>query len=83
MLQTTTADDRYSAAAVAKTASTFATATNSPPRAGPTNEPMLSTAPVLAFAAESSAGERASCGKRAAWAGPNGVAESVATTARA
>ena len=56
-------------ASATNTQPTLATASSSPPRAGPRNDPMLSIAVDDTFAAVSSSGDSASCGSRAAWAG--------------
>ena len=58
-----------------------ATASNSPPSAGPAKKPTLSIVLEATLAAVSSPESRASFGKSAAWAGRNGVPASDVTIA--
>ena len=76
--ETRNADHTSVAAVAAKTAPVPVTASRSPPRAGPRNEPTLSIALELTLAAVSSSGVRASDGSSAACAGRN-VFEATAT----
>ena len=66
-----------------KTTHVLDTASSTPPRAGPTQNPRLSSVLELTFAAVSSSGVRASTGRSAACAGWNAVENTATDAARA
>ena len=77
------ADQRNVPAAIANETPGPLTAMTTPPRAGPAKAPTLSIVLEATFAAVSSSGDRASEGKRAAWAGRNAVPAAEASAASA